>query len=68
MAIEIISWSLSKKIWDRAGLKLMNPGSSVRHVTDCATLPLKMRVFQSKLGPAVRLALDLNRVRTGKFE
>ena len=45
MAVEIISWSISAKVWDRAGIKLATPGSAfrhvsaVRHVTDCATRP-----------------------------
>ena len=45
MTIEIISWSISTKVWDRAGIELATPGSAVRlasvarHVTDCATRP-----------------------------
>ena len=44
MTVEIISWSISMKVWDRAGIKLATPESAVRlisvarHVTDCATL------------------------------
>ena len=47
---EIISWSISTKVWDRAGIKLATPGSAVRlasvakHVTDCATRPRHLRV------------------------
>ena len=43
-----ISWSISTKVWDRAGIELANPGSAVRlasgarHVTDCATRPGKI--------------------------
>ena len=43
MTEEIISWSISTKVWDRAGIELVTPGSAVRlasvarHVTDCAT-------------------------------
>ena len=43
--IEIISWSISTKVWDRAGIKLATPGSAVRltsiarQVADCATRP-----------------------------
>ena len=43
MTVEIISWSISTKVWDRAGIELATPGSAVRlasvarHVTDCAT-------------------------------
>ena len=45
MTIEIISRSISTKVWERAGIQLGIPGSSVRcasvvrHVTECATLP-----------------------------
>ena len=45
MTLEIISWSISTKVWDRAGIELATPGSAVsfasvtRHVTDCATRP-----------------------------
>ena len=45
MTVEIISWSISTKVWDRTGIKLATPGSAVRnasvarHVTDCATWP-----------------------------
>ena len=43
MTVEIISWSISKKVWDRARINLATPGSAVRlasvarHVTDCPT-------------------------------
>ena len=45
MAVEIISWSICTKVWDRAGIELATPGSAVRfasvarHVTDCAMRP-----------------------------
>ena len=45
MTVEIISWSISTKVWDQTGIKLATPGSAVRHasvaghVTDCATRP-----------------------------
>ena len=45
MTVEIISWSISTKVWDLAGIKLATPGSAVRrasvvrHVTDCARRP-----------------------------
>ena len=45
MAVEIISWSISTKVWDRAGIELATPGSAVRfasvarHVTYCAMRP-----------------------------
>ena len=47
MTVEIISWSISTKVWDRAGIKLATPGSAVRHtsvarhITDCAMRPGK---------------------------
>ena len=43
MSVEIISWSISTKVWDRGGIKLGTPGSAVRlasvarYITDCAT-------------------------------
>ena len=45
MTVEIISWSISTKVWDRVGIELATPGIAVRHasvarhVTDCATRP-----------------------------
>ena len=48
MAVEIISWSISEKVWDQAGIKLATPGSAVRHVsavrqfTDCSVRPSKV--------------------------
>ena len=45
MTVEIISLSISTKVWDRAGIELETPGIAVRHasvarhVTDCATRP-----------------------------
>ena len=45
MTVEIISQSISTKVWDQAGIKLATPGSAVkltsvaRHVTDCAMRP-----------------------------
>ena len=45
MTVEFIPWSISTKVWYRAGIELATPGSAVRHasvarhVTDCATRP-----------------------------
>ena len=45
MTVEIISWSIATKVWDRTGIELATPGSAVRHasvarhVTVCATRP-----------------------------
>ena len=45
MTVEIISKSISTKVWDRAGIELATPVSAVRfapvarHSTDCATRP-----------------------------
>ena len=42
MTVEIISWSISMKVWDRAAIELATPVSAVRlasvakHVTNCA--------------------------------
>ena len=33
MTIKIISWSIATKVWDRARMKFMNPGSAVRHAS-----------------------------------
>ena len=33
MAVEIISWSISTKVWYRAGIELATPGSAVRHAS-----------------------------------
>ena len=46
MTVEIISRSISMKVWDRSGIKLITPGSVVRHVsaarhiTNCAMWPV----------------------------
>ena len=59
MTAEIISRSISTKVWYRAGIELATPGSAVRHasvarhVTDCATLPgLSDRVLEVE-GPLI---------------
>ena len=57
MTVEIISWSISTKVWNRTGIELVTPGSAVRHasvarhVTDCATRPgiLMQRFFERKI-------------------
>ena len=47
MTLEIISWSISTKVWDRAGIKLAAPVSAVRlesvarHIINCTTRPGK---------------------------
>ena len=54
MIIEIISWSISTKVWDREGFELSTPWSAVRlasvarHVTDCATRPGKELEWQGR--------------------
>ena len=46
MTVEIISWSISTKVWDRAGIELATPGSAVsfasvtRHITEWQTLQI----------------------------
>ena len=37
MNVEIISCSISMKVWDWARIKLVTPGSAVGLATDCAT-------------------------------
>ena len=50
MTTEIISWSISMKIFDRAWIELGTPGSPVRcaslvrNVTDCTALPGKAKL------------------------
>ena len=52
MTVEIISWSISTKVWDRTGIELATPGSAVRHasvarhVTDCAMPKEKFKTVQ----------------------
>ena len=53
MTVEIISWSISTKVWDRAGIELATPGSAVklvsvaRYVTECATRPCRGCEFKT---------------------
>ena len=48
MTVEIISWSISTKVWDRAGIELSTPVSTVRlasvarHLTDSVTRPVPL--------------------------
>ena len=48
MTVEMISWSISMKVWDQAGIELATSGYAVRlasvarHVTDCATPPVQI--------------------------
>ena len=50
MTVEIISLSISTKVWGRAGIKLATPGSAVRltsvarHVTDCTMQPVELLI------------------------
>ena len=52
MTVEIISGSISKKVWYRAGIELGTPGSAVRHasvarhVTDCVAQPGNNGIMQ----------------------
>ena len=39
MIVEIISWSISTNVWDRAGIKLATTGSAAGLATDCITGP-----------------------------
>ena len=39
MTVEMISWSISTRVMDQGGIKLEDPGSAVRHVTDWAISP-----------------------------
>ena len=37
ITVEIISWSISMKVWEWVVIELGTPGSAVRHITNCAT-------------------------------
>ena len=41
MTVEIISWLISTKVWDQAGVQLVTPGSAVRLVTEPGILEVK---------------------------
>ena len=49
MTVEIVSWSISMKVWDQAWIELATPRSAVRlasvarHVTNCATRPVLIK-------------------------
>ena len=45
MAVEIITQSISTKVWDRAANELKTPRSAVRHCTDWATWPSSLSTF-----------------------
>ena len=61
MTVEMISWSISTKVWDLAGIELAIPGTAVRHasVVRHATLPAALRgpvylsvnLFESRSAP-----------------
>ena len=67
MTVEIISWSISTKVWDRAGIELATPGSAVRYtsvarnVTDCATRPGNCEFQSWKLTIYLRTDIEMNR-------
>ena len=62
MTVEIISWSISTKVWDRTGIELATPGSAVRHasvarhVTDCTTRPEKVQLEKQDLDEVIVVA------------
>ena len=64
MTVEIISWSISTKVWDRAGIELATPGIAVRHasvarhVTDCATRTVGEHTIIRKHG-SIQICLHL---------
>ena len=43
MTVEIISRSISKKVWDRARIELMTPGSAIRLSINCALWKLDLQ-------------------------
>ena len=42
MIVEIISWSISIKVWDWVRIELVIPGSAFGHTTNCTTRPGKI--------------------------
>ena len=48
-AVEIISWPVSTKVWDQAGIELATPGSEVRCVTHCNNGPGNMVFTQNMI-------------------
>ena len=69
MTVEIISWSISTKVWDRTGIELATPWSAVRHtsvarhVTDCATRPGIIHILCSQKRRSLILAKLFNYAR-----
>ena len=65
MSVEIISRSISTKVWDRAGIELATPGSAVslasvaRHVTNWATRLGLVVVLQALINSQVPLAWSI---------
>ena len=57
MTVEIISQSISTKVWDRAGIELATPGSAVRHtsvarhITDCDMWPSTLKFGSGLVKP-----------------
>ena len=70
MTVEIISWSISTKVWDRAGIELATPGSAVRlasvarYVPQCATRPGSVENDAEKFKIAGRLFRQLGFLNT----
>ena len=50
MTVEIISLSISRKVWNRAEIEIMTPGSAVGLTTDCATGPRTMEFYKGIIG------------------
>ena len=42
MTVEIISWTISKNVWDQAMIELATPGSTIGLTTDCAMGPVQI--------------------------
>ena len=60
MTVEITPWSISMKVWDLAGIKLMTPGSAIRLTIHCSTWPgrgMKM-ILYSIIWSKMKLALE----------
>ena len=60
MTVEIISRSISAKVWVQAGVELATPGSAVRLALLPDTLSTALRVISSVLLNLVHLGLSLD--------
>ena len=48
MTVEVISWSISMKVWDRARIELTTPGSAVRLASVARHVNFMFRILGNK--------------------